>query len=153
MAIRSWKVYGIEGHRQRESFNDSYNFTVERNGSRLIVDVWNSDMTGTNEYTLIRITGPSSQACLDELNGQLSDGIFENSRVGKVEEFDTIVYAVQYRDNYDWDYCFDNHSDACDAAVRMCTNPKHSLDEIRIVTIDNINKVALCEQIFREGLR
>ena len=62
MAVtKTWKVYGVDGHRQRESFNKSrkYDFSV---------------------------TCDTEEECIAELEGQLSDGIFENSRVGKVVE-------------------------------------------------------------------
>ncbi len=83
---RAWKVYGAEGHRQRESFGESYKYDFSENGIIRIIEVDNSDKTGTNEYSIIRITRNSFEECEQELNGQLSDGIFENSRVGKVVE-------------------------------------------------------------------
>lgn len=83
---RAWKVYGAEGHRQRESFGKSCKYDFSENGIIRIIEVDNSDKTGTNEYSIIRITRNSSEECEEELNGQLSDGIFENSRVGKVVE-------------------------------------------------------------------
>ena len=83
---RAWKVYGAEGHRQRESFGKSYKYDFSENGIIRIIEVDNSDKTGTNEYSIIRITRNSFEECEQELNGQLSDGIFENSRVGKVVE-------------------------------------------------------------------
>ena len=83
---RAWKVYGAEGHRQRESFGESYKYDFSENGIIRIIEVDNSDKTGTNEYSIIRITRNSFEECEQELNGQLSDGIFENSRVGKVIE-------------------------------------------------------------------
>ena len=44
MVTRAWKVYGTEGHRQRESFFPSYqyDFSNEQNGTR-IIEVDNSD--------------------------------------------------------------------------------------------------------------
>lgn len=84
---RAWRVYGAEGHRQRESFFESYkhDFSSEQKGVR-ILEVENSDITGTNEYTIVRITRNTEDECEEELWGQISDGIFENSRVGKVVE-------------------------------------------------------------------
>lgn len=84
---RSWKVYGAEGHRQRESFCNSYeyDFSNALEGVRIIkVDC--ADKTGTNDYVIIRITRNNAEECERELDGQISDGIFENSRVGYVEE-------------------------------------------------------------------
>lgn len=88
MATRVWKVYGAEGHRQRESFNSSqlYDFSTSESGNIRLIRVYNSDMTGTNEYTIVSITRNTPEECFDELIGQISDGIFENCRVGKFEE-------------------------------------------------------------------
>ncbi len=87
MITRAWRVYGLTGHRQRESFHDSqhYDFSNEQEGKREL-DIANSDKTGTNDYTLIRITRDTAEECEDELHGQISDGVFENSNVGHVEE-------------------------------------------------------------------
>ena len=84
---RAWKVYGVAGHRQRESFCKSYtyNFSSPEEGTR-ILEVRNSDLTGTNDYSLVIITRNTAKECMDELSGQLSDGIFENSRTGIIEE-------------------------------------------------------------------
>lgn len=83
---RRWKVYGAEGHRQRESFFPSicYNFST-REEPRIIQEL-NSDLTGTNEYTEVAITCSNAALCEAELDGQITDGIFENSRVGKIVE-------------------------------------------------------------------
>ena len=82
-----WKVYGADGHRQRESFCPSYvyDFSNEKDGVR-IIQVDCADKTGTNDYVFVTITRPTIKLCYEEFNGQLSDGIFENSRVGRVEE-------------------------------------------------------------------
>ncbi len=83
---RSWKVYGAAGHRQRESFNESqsYDWTMGEDVRR--IEIENADKTGTNEYTIIRITRNTSGECEDELRGQITDGLFENCRVGDVVE-------------------------------------------------------------------
>lgn len=87
MVTRTWKVYGVFGHRQRESFFDSYcyDFSDTECGVR-IIEVLNSDKTGTNAFSIVKITRNTSEECEDELEGQLSDGIFENSRYGDVIE-------------------------------------------------------------------
>jgi len=84
---RVWKVYGVSGHRQRVSFRPSfkYDFSSKEDGVR-IIEVFNEDVTGTNEYSVIKITRSSYVECEYELLSQLSDGIFENSRTGKVVE-------------------------------------------------------------------
>ena len=84
---RSWKVYGADGHRQRESFGKSYNFDFSNDDDGMrIIEVEREDRTGTNDYVIVNITRNTAEECEREFNGQLSDGIFENSRTGKVEE-------------------------------------------------------------------
>lgn len=91
MAVtKMWKVYGAEGHRQRMSFGESVrdDFTGSNEwikGIR-IFEAINADKTGTNDYTIIKITRETAQECDEELEGQISDGYFENARVGKVVE-------------------------------------------------------------------
>lgn len=86
MITKAWKVYGADGHRQRESFNDSYKHDFSEDENIRIIEVENSDRTGTNEYSIIRITRNTVEECQQEFNGQLSDGVFENSAIGKIEE-------------------------------------------------------------------
>lgn len=84
MATRTWRVYGAEGHRQRESFCDSIEFDT---WSGEHIEILNSDKTGTNEYSIVRITSNGSErSCEEALNAQISDGIFENCNVGRIEE-------------------------------------------------------------------
>lgn len=86
MVTRAWKIYGVPGHRQRESFNSSYTYDFSEEGDVRIIEVENSDKTGTNEYTVVKITRNTAEECEAELSGQITDGIFENSRVGEVLE-------------------------------------------------------------------
>lgn len=45
MAVtRTWKVYGAEGHRQRESFCDSQKYDFSENGKVRILEILNSDV-------------------------------------------------------------------------------------------------------------
>ena len=83
---RTWKVYGANGHRQAESFNASTCYDWSDGGSVRIVSTQNADVTGTNEYSIVRITRNTAEECLRELDGQISDGIFENYNVGEVVE-------------------------------------------------------------------
>lgn len=83
MVTRAWKVYGGIGHRQKESFNPSYVYDFSRGDKTRIIAVHNSDKTGTNEYSVVIITRDTAEECERELKGQISDGIFENSRVSK----------------------------------------------------------------------
>ena len=82
MVTKIYKIYGIDGHRQKESFNKSYTITLE-NG---LMQVLNADHTGSNEYTMLSITAETESKCISILNSQLSDGIFENCRTGKIEK-------------------------------------------------------------------
>lgn len=86
MIKRSWKVYGILGHRQRESFHKSVKYDWAEKEKVRIIEVENSDITGTNEYSIIRITCNTFEECEEELEAQISDGIFENSNTGRIEE-------------------------------------------------------------------
>ncbi len=82
----SWKVYGEYGHRQKESFNSSFIHDFSRPGNIRIIEVENSDKTGTHKYSIIRITRNTKEECIGEFYGQLSDGVFENCRTGYYEE-------------------------------------------------------------------
>lgn len=86
MTTRTWKVYGFDGHRQRISFNPSTRDDFSKGDDVRIIETINSDITGTNDYTLVRITRNTAEECENEFYGQLYDGIFENARHGKVEE-------------------------------------------------------------------
>lgn len=86
MVTKAWKVYGRDGHRQRESFFDSARYDFSDGEDIRIIELINADMTGTNDYSIICITRNTAQECYDELEGQLSDGAFENSAYGEVVE-------------------------------------------------------------------
>ena len=103
METVAYKVFGTEGHRQRVSFDPSvtWNWSNNNEGTRL-VEVFGSDVTGTNDYTIIRITRDTLEDCLDEFDGQYSDGVFENSRVSGYErienpkEIEVLGYPVSF---------------------------------------------------------
>lgn len=91
--IKMYKVHGAAGHRQRESFSPSYKVTTFSN---VTISVINSDVTGTNKYSVMKLEGDNEAQLEDEFEGQLSDGVFENSAYGiteeiKDEEFDKYV--------------------------------------------------------------
>ena len=103
MAVtKSFKVYGMDDgatqHRQRESFNSSYVLDFSKDGNVRRIEVENADKTGTNEYSIVRITRNTEKECYDELNGQLSDGIFENSKTGRVEEIPSEKKKINIKD-------------------------------------------------------
>ena len=79
---KEWKVYGADVHRQRESFADSFAFNTT-NGAFIMI--WNYDMTGTHEYTKVIILAKNEKLCNEEFEVQLTDGVFENSKTGKIE--------------------------------------------------------------------
>lgn len=88
MITKSWKVYGMDGHRQRQSFGaseclDLINGPYARN---IQIAIEREDITGTNDCVIIRVTGENAESCVSEFNRQLDDGIFENCRYGKIEE-------------------------------------------------------------------
>ena len=86
MFTKAYKVYGADGHRQRESFNPSYRYDFSSEGKIRILVVLNADVTGTNDYSIVIITRDTEEEVDREFFGQLSDGIFENSRTGIIEE-------------------------------------------------------------------
>lgn len=86
VVTKAWRVYGDEGHRQRESFHKSASYDFSKDGKTRILTVLNSDVTGTNDYSLVIITRDTAEECDKEFFGQLSDGVFENSRTGRIEE-------------------------------------------------------------------
>lgn len=76
------KVFGANGHRQRESFNESHRFVDWRGAT---ITTYNSNITGTNDYTLLTVEAPNDNICKQTIDGQISDGIFENCRIGEVQ--------------------------------------------------------------------
>lgn len=87
MAVtKVYRVYGENGHRQRESFRESYKYDFSTRGNKRVIEVRNADKTGTHEYTEVAITRNTAEECRKELAGQISDGIFENSRTGEIVE-------------------------------------------------------------------
>lgn len=61
MVTRTWEVYGNEGHRQRESFNESHIHDFSEGDDVRIIELINEDKTGTNEYSIIKITRNTAQ--------------------------------------------------------------------------------------------
>lgn len=86
MVSKTFRVYGEEGHRQRVSFFQSRINDFSENGRTRIIEIRNSDVTGTNEYSEVIITMDTEEACRREILAQVDDGIFEDSRTGKIEE-------------------------------------------------------------------
>ena len=78
----TFRVFGKDGHRQRVSFGDSFEFGTF--GGDVHIKCLCGDRTLTNEFVDLIITADSFKRCADELNAQLSDGIFESCAVGKI---------------------------------------------------------------------
>lgn len=96
---RIWKVFGQEGHRQRTSFESSNVYEDLRACTR--VELYNSDRTGTHQYSIVKIFAINKDECFNTLIAHISDGIFENSKVGKIQEiseedFKNIIGSVDY---------------------------------------------------------
>ena len=77
----TFRVFGKDGHRQRASFGESFEFDTF--GDTHIECVC-EDRTLTNRFVEVIITADSFKRCVNELNAQLSDGIFESCAVGKI---------------------------------------------------------------------
>lgn len=82
MVTKIYKIYGIDGHRQKESFNKSYTLALKDS----TIQILNADHTGSNQYTILSITSETESDCISILDRQLSDGIFENCRTGRIEK-------------------------------------------------------------------
>lgn len=95
MFKKNYKVYGLDGHRQRESFSPSSFNDLSCEGKTRIIEVLNSDVTGSNYFTILRITRDTEMECDAEFEGQLFDGVFENSNVdGVVEITDEELFRI-----------------------------------------------------------
>ena len=78
----TFRVFGKDGHRQRASFGESFEFSTF--GGDVHIECVCEDRTHTNRFVDVNITADSFKRCADELNAQLSDGIFESCAVGKI---------------------------------------------------------------------
>ena len=85
------KVYGEEGHRQRASFGHSSFYDFGKKGFLTRkVNVLKEDVNKTNDYAIIICDCDTRRDVCREASGQLSDGAFENCRIGKCE---TVFYG------------------------------------------------------------
>ena len=95
--IKMYKVNGAAGHRQRESFYPSYKF---EDFEKIKTTVINADITGTNNYSIVIFEADTKEKIEKALNGQLYDGIFENSNFGEVIEITEKEEFNQYVNKY-----------------------------------------------------
>lgn len=78
----TFRVFGKDGHRQRASFGESFEFSTF--GGDAHIECICEDRTLTNNFVDVIITADSYKRCVNELNAQLSDGIFETCATGKI---------------------------------------------------------------------
>lgn len=95
--IKMYKVTGLGNHRQRESFFPSYKFT---DFEGIKTSVLNSDVTGTNNYSILILEADTKEKIEEALDGQLYDGIFENSNFGEVIEITEKEEVNKYVNEY-----------------------------------------------------
>ena len=94
-----WKVYGMNDHRQKESFNESYEYDFSSMDEVRVIEVINTDrLNNENRYTIVRITRNTEDECIEEIEGQVSDGIFENCRTGDIKDITDTYRAFNVGD-------------------------------------------------------
>lgn len=77
----AFRVRGREGHRQRVAFEPSSMFVDVDNVLTQIVNIDNR-----RRYSTIVLTAENAEKAQKAFWAQLSDGIFENARTGRIEE-------------------------------------------------------------------
>lgn len=97
-----FKVYGSNGHRQRESFCPSYAYDWGKEHYTNIVACLNSDFSSTNDYSILVIERNTLQEVYETLDAQLYDGIFENSKKGKIKEITDVSELRKIFKCLDW---------------------------------------------------
>lgn len=98
MKAKAFRVYGKEGHRFRGSFFKSQTLLLS-GFPAVMMNVINSDTTGTNEYSVLKFTclfGELSNEAFEHIaEVQAYDGIFECCTIGDI--VDTPLYEVKIR--------------------------------------------------------
>lgn len=85
MTTIKWRLYGADGHRMKDSFGDSETYDFSDDHETRIIKVARKDVLNTNEYIEVTITANTAIDCIRELSGQVSDGLWENCRIGRSE--------------------------------------------------------------------
>jgi hypothetical protein len=89
MRVKAFRVYGKEGHRFRGSFFETRNLLLG-GVPPVIMDVINSDITGTNEYSILKfkcVFGELPIQAFEHMaEAQAYDGIFECCTIGDIVE-------------------------------------------------------------------
>jgi hypothetical protein len=98
MRAKAFRVYGKEGHRFRGSFFETRSLLLSGVPS-VIMDVINSDITGTNEYSILKFTcvfGESPNEAFEHMaEVQAYEGIFECCTIGDIVEVP--LYDIKIR--------------------------------------------------------
>ena len=104
----TYRVFGKDGHRQRASFGESFEFGTH--GGSAHIKCLCEDRTLTNKFVDVVVTADSFKRCANELNAQLSDGIFENCAVGKI-----LIKDIEKKYDGDFNSIKDEIDDVIDA--------------------------------------
>ena len=98
MRAKAFRVYGKEGHRFRGSFFETRTLSLSVVPA-VIMDVLNSDITGTNEYSVLKFTcvfGELPNEAFEHMaEVQAYDGIFECCTIGDIVEVP--LYDIKIR--------------------------------------------------------
>lgn len=98
MRVKAFRVYGKEGHRFRGSFFESRNLLLS-GFPAVMMNVINSDITGTNEYSVLKFTcmfGELPNEAFEHIaEVQAYDGIFEFCTIGDIVEVP--LYDIKIR--------------------------------------------------------
>lgn len=98
MRVKAFRVYGKEGHRFRGSFFESRILSLS-GFPAVMMNVINSDITGTNEYSVLKFTcmfGELPNEAFEHMaEVQAYDGIFECCTIGDIVEVP--LYDIKIR--------------------------------------------------------
>lgn len=98
MKAKAFRVYGKEGHRFRGSFFETRSLLLSGVPS-VIMDVINSDITETNDYSILKFTCMFGELSNEEFEHmaevQAYDGIFECCAIGNIVE--VALYDIKIR--------------------------------------------------------
>lgn len=98
MRAKAFRVYGKEGHRFRGSFFETRSLLLSGVPS-VIMDVINSDITETNDYSILKFTymfGELANEAFEHMaEVQAYDGIFECCTIGDIVEVP--LYDIKIR--------------------------------------------------------
>lgn len=98
MRAKAFRVYGKGGHRFRGSFFETRSLLLSGVPS-VIMDVINSDITETNDYSILKFTcvfGELPNEAFEHMaEAQAYDGIFECCTIGDIVE--VALYDIKIR--------------------------------------------------------